>query len=178
MNYQSDHLRYPLGTPKLIEKISDLERNNLIEKIACVPSLLREAVGGLNDSQLDTPYRPEGWTLRQVVHHLADSHLNAYIRFKWALTENFPTIKAYDQDEWANLTDANHAPVQRSLQLLDGLHFRWCELMRSMNDADWLRKVMHPEDGERTCQAFLMIYSWHGHHHIAHITNLRNQKGW
>ncbi len=178
MKQHVDPIRYPLGLPELVEEISDLERNNLIEKIACVPSLLHEAVEGLNDAQLDTAYRPNGWTLRQVVHHLADSHLNAYIRFKWALTEDFPQIKAYDQEEWANLTDAHNAPIQESLKLLDGLHSRWCRLMRSMDDTDWQRRVMHPEDGERTCQAFLMIYAWHGLHHIAHITQLRHRMGW
>jgi len=178
MQYKVDSLRYPIGHPELLDEISDLERNNLIDKIASVPSLLHVAVEGLNDDQLDTTYRPDGWTLRQVIHHLADSHLNAYIRFKWALTEDFPTIKAYDQDGWATLTDANNAPIEESIKLLDGLHSRWCRLMRTMDDADWHRRVMHPEDGERSCLTFLMIYAWHGYHHLAHINNLRNRMGW
>ncbi|MCY4224311.1 MAG: putative metal-dependent hydrolase [Bacteroidetes bacterium] len=174
----TDPLRYPIGAPELPEDISDLERNNCIDKIAFTPALLREALDGLNDAQLDTPYRPDGWTIRQLVHHIADSHLNAYVRFKWALTEDFPEIKTYDQDAWANLKDDYDAPVEVSLQLIDALHTRWCRLLRSMDENDWKRKVLHPEDGERSCQAFLMIYAWHGLHHIAHISNLRKRTGW
>ena len=173
-----DPLRYPLGTPPLSKEISDSERKNCIDAIASAPALLREAVAGLNDDQLDTTYRPDGWTIRQVVHHVSDSHLNAYIRFRWALTEDFPEIKAYDQDSWARLPDACNGPVEESLALLEAMHRRWCRLMLAMDTADWKRKVLHPEDGERTCLDFLIIYAWHGRHHIAHITNLRDRKGW
>lgn len=173
-----DPLRYPIGTPQLLEEISDSERKKRIDAIASTPALLRQAVAGLNDNQLETPYRPDGWTVRQLVHHIADSHLNAYIRFRWALTEDSPKIKAYDQDQWACLPDACDGPVEESLALLDALHRRWCRLMWAMDNDDWERQVDHPEDGIRSCQDFLSIYAWHGLHHIAHITNLRDRQGW
>lgn len=173
-----DPLRYPIGTPKLLKEISSSERKNRVDEIASAPALLRQAVAGLNDNQLETPYRPDGWTVRQLVHHIADSHLNAYIRFRWALTEDLPKIKAYDQDSWALLPDACGGPVEESLALLDALHSRWCRLMRAMDDSDWGRQVDHPEDGIRSCQDFLIIYAWHGLHHIAHITNFRDRKEW
>ena len=174
----SDKLRYPIGLPNLQEEVSEEKKADLIDKIESAPDWLRQAVTGLNHSQLETPYRIGGWTIRQVVHHVADSHLNAYIRFRWALTENVPTIKAYDQNSWACLPDACDGPVEESLELLDALHLRWCRLMRGMSQDDWKRKVIHPEDGERTCQDFLIIYAWHGYHHLAHIMDLCNRKGW
>ncbi len=174
----SDSLRYPTGHPDIDKPLSGEERSSLIDKIESLPALLRQAVAGLSFSQQGTSYRTDGWTVRQVVHHVADSHLNAYVRFRWALTEDVPTIKAYDQDGWARLPDACNGPVDESLDLLDALHRRWCRLMREMGKDDWKRRVMHPEDGERTCQNFLIIYAWHGHHHLAHITDLRNREDW
>ncbi len=171
-------LRYPIGSVQIVEELSDLERNNHIDEIASVPELLRQALSGLEEDQLETPYRPDGWTVRQLVHHIADSHLNAYIRFRWALTEDFPLIKAYDQNQWAKLPDACDGPVEESVTLIDALHRRWCRLMRAMDKDDWKREVNHPEDGIRSCQDFLIIYAWHGLHHIAHITNLRERQGW
>ena len=173
-----DPLRFPIGVPQVGQSLSDAGRSKLIDQIESAPKLLRQALAGLTDSQLDTPYRPDGWTVRQVVHHIPDSHLNAYIRFRWALTEDFPRIKAYDQDAWADLSDARYGPVAESLALLDGLHLRWCRLMRAMSKRDWQCEVMHPEDGLRTCENFLVIYAWHGRHHIAHITGLRDRKEW
>ncbi len=173
-----DPLRFPIGSPQVKKHLSDSERSKLIDQIESAPALLRQAVAGLNDSQLDTPYRSNGWTVRQVVHHIPDSHLNAYIRFRWALTEDFPKIKAYNQDAWAHLADACYGPVEESLALLDALHPRWCRLMRAMSKHDWQSKVMHPEDGLRTCEDFLIIYAWHGCHHIAHITGLRDREKW
>ena len=174
----SDQLRYPIGLPQMRIELSEMERTELINQIESTPRLLRQAVSGLGETQLATPYRPGGWSVRQLVHHVADSHLNAYIRFRWALTENTPVIKAYDQDSWASLSDAIDGPVEDSLLLLDALHSRWCRLLRSLDAEEWKRKVIHPEDGDRTCQDFLIIYAWHGAHHIAHITNLQVREGW
>ncbi|MCY4159796.1 MAG: putative metal-dependent hydrolase [Bacteroidetes bacterium] len=173
-----DNLRYPIGHPQLQIEISDAKLEELIGQIQSAPALLRQAVADLSEDQLDTPYRRDGWTVRQVVHHVADSHLNAYIRFRWALTEKSPVIKAYNQDGWARLPDACDGPIEESLLLLDALHSRWCRLLKTMSRSDWTSKVIHPEDGERTCQDFLIIYAWHGLHHITHITNLRNREEW
>jgi len=174
----SDDLRYPIGHPQLQVDLSNTKVKELIEQIQSTPILLRQAVAGLSEEQLDTPYRYGGWTVRQVVHHVADSHLNAYVRFRWALTEKLPVIKAYKQDEWARLPDACNGPIEESLLLLDVLHSRWCRLLKTMNKSDWASKVIHPEDGKRTCLDFLIIYAWHGLHHIAHITNLRIREEW
>ncbi len=171
-------LKYPLGPLELPDKVSVSYREGRIHVIQVTPRILRQVVRGLSAAQLDTPYRPGGWTVRQLVHHIADSHLNAYIRFRWALTEDSPKIKAYDQDEWACLPDACEGPLEDSLALLDALHSRWCRLMRAMKDKDWKRQVHHPEDGIRSCQDFLIIYAWHGLHHIAHIVCLRDREGW
>ena len=173
-----DPLQYPIGPVRLQDTLSESARHDLITQIQSTPTLLRRAVAGLSEEQVNTVYRPNGWTIRQVVHHLPDSHLNAYIRFRWALTEESPTIKAYDQDRWAQLPDACEGPIEESLLLLDALHTRWCRLMKAMTLSDWQRKVVHPEDGERTCQDFLIIYAWHGLHHVAHITNLRIRQQW
>jgi len=153
-------------------------REELIATIAELPSHLRAAVEGLNDSQLDTEYRPGGWTIRQVVHHVPDSHANAFIRFKLALTEDEPpTIKPYMEDRWAKLGDAK-LPVDVSLRLIEAIHERWVGLLNSMSYSDYQKKFIHPETGEWTLDAALALYAWHSEHHTAHITSLRDRMGW
>lgn len=171
-------LRYPIGQPGLREDLTDQERRKLIEEIAAAPAKLRLAVAGLSPQQLDTPYRPAGWTVRQVVHHLADSHLNSYVRVRLALTEQEPTVKPYDQARWAELDDARTAPLELSLDLLESLHGRWVLLLRSLGPADFARTFRHPELGLMTLDKNLQLYAWHGRHHVAHITTLRIQMGW
>lgn len=139
---------------------------------------MRAAVQGLSPQQLDTRYRPQGWTVRQVVHHVPDSHMNAYIRFKLALTEDAPTIKTYHEDLWAELADSRSTPVETSLTLLETLHERWVALLRSLKDEDWKRSFRHPELGPMPLDANLALYAWHGAHHTAHITTLRQRNGW
>jgi uncharacterized damage-inducible protein DinB len=170
--------RYPIGKFQRQEKLTSAERRALIDQIVAAPARMREAVAGLDERQLATPYREGGWTVRQVVHHVPDSHLNAYIRFKLALTEEMPTIKPYDQAQWAELADARESPVETSLKLLESLHDRWVRLLRSMSDADFSRRLMHPENGPMTLDSVLAVYGWHGRHHTAHITALRQRKGW
>lgn len=171
-------LRYPVGKFRWPEKITDEDRGQYIQQIEETPAKLREAVRGLNDRQLDTPYREGGWTVRQVVHHLPDSHLNAYLRFKLALTESEPTIKPYEQQLWAELPDAKTAPIEMSLQLLESLHQRWVLMLETMKPEDFARKFRHPELGEVTLDRNLSLYAWHGRHHAAHITSLRKRMGW
>ena len=171
-------LRYPIGKFQPAAEVTQTLRSQWIDDIAKAPGLVRAAVTGLTGPQLDTPYRPEGWTVRQVVHHLPDSHLNAYTRFKLALTEDEPTIQTYAEDRWAKLEDGRTAPVDVSLELLDSLHRRWVLLLRSMSPADFSRKFRHPELGVLTLDTTLGIYAWHGRHHMAHITSLRDRKGW
>lgn len=176
-------LRYPIGkfhfdAPPKDEEKSEEQKNKFIEEIAQTPANLRAAVGGLSAQQLDTPYRPEGWTVRQVVHHVPDSHLNSYVRFKLALTEDEPTIKAYDEDRWARLADTPTTPVEVSLAMLDSLHDRWVRLLRSLRPEDWKRSFRHPERGLVTLEWNLALYAWHGRHHVAHITSLRERNGW
>lgn len=148
----------------------------LIDQIAAAPAAMAAAVAGLSDGQLDTPYRPGGWTLRQVVHHVPDSHMNAFIRLKLALTENDPLIRPYDQDGWAGLADAR-LPLAVSLSLLAALHERWVVLWRAMEAADFARTLRHPEMGPMTLDALLGLYAWHGRHHIAHVTAWREREG-
>ncbi len=171
-------LRYPVGKFETDGKLSDAQRRDLIEGIAQTPAKLRAAIRGLSPEQLDTPYRPGGWTVRQVVHHVPDSHLNAYVRLKLALTEDVPTIKPYEQDRWAELEDARVTPVDVSLSLLDALHQRWVSLLRALDSADFARAFRHPELGVVTLDHQLALYEWHGRHHIAHITSLRERMGW
>lgn len=170
--------RYPNGKFDRVLATNQAERNAMIDRIAVAPSNLKAAVAGLNESQLDTPYREGGWTPRQVVHHIADSHMNAFIRFKLGLTESTPTIKVYDEKLWAELSDGKSVPVDASLRLVDGLHERWVTLLRSMAEPDFAKKIVHPVAGENPLDFFLALYSWHGAHHTAQITNLRKQKGW
>ncbi len=150
----------------------------MIEKIAAAPAKFREAVRGLDDSQLDTPYRPEGWTVRQVIHHVADSHMNSYIRFRLALTEAAPAVNGYNEKELAKLHDSQTMPVEPSVQLLDGLHRRWVDMLRSMTGADFERAFRHSEHGLIRLDSNLALYAWHSQHHAAHITGLRERMGW
>jgi len=170
-------LRYPIGKFKKTEGVSDAQRTALIAAIAEAPAKLRAAATGLSEEQLDTPYRPGGWTVRQVVHHVPDSHMNSLVRFKLALTENEPTIKPYDEARWAELADAK-GPIEPSLLLLENLHERWLVLLKSLKAADWQRTFRHPERGTMTLEETLQLYAWHGRHHVAHITSLRERNGW
>lgn len=170
--------RYPIGKPELQEHLSDSARRDLIATLAATPAALRAAVQGLVPEQLDTPYRDGGWSVRQVVHHLPDSHMNAFIRTKLALTEDNPAIKAYDEDAFARLGDVLDTPIEVSLSLLENLHRRWDILLRSMKPADFARTFKHPERGNLTLDQNLGIYAWHGPHHVAHITSLRRRMGW
>jgi hypothetical protein len=157
--------------------ISD-ERRRKIEQIRALPALLEQAVKGLSDVQLDTPYREGGWTARQVVHHVADSHMNAVIRMKLILTEDHPTVKPYDQDAWAGLPDSTGLPVDVSLQIIKGLHTRWMRLLESVGDGDWQKGGHHPESGTLTLDSILDIYSAHGERHVGQILGLRRARGW
>jgi uncharacterized damage-inducible protein DinB len=170
--------RYPVGEYQPPKNVTPALRQQAIAAIAELPVKIRAAVKGLNDAQLDTPYREGGWTVRQVVHHVPDSHLNAYTRWRLALTEDSPTIKPYDEARWAELADAKSAPVEVSLALLEPLHDRWVRLLRSLVEADFAKTFTHPEHGQRTLDWMLFLYDWHGRHHTAHITTLRQQKGW
>ena len=171
-------LAYPVGKCEYPETVSREMRNQHLEELANVTSHMREAVRGLSDAQLDTPYRPGGWTVRQVVHHFADSHMNGYIRFRLALTEEEPTIKPYDEKKWAELKDAATEPVEVSLQLMDALHRRWVTLFRSLPDAAFGRRLRHPEIGVMRIDTYLASYAWHCRHHVAHITRLRDRMNW
>jgi hypothetical protein len=171
-------LRYPIGKFKYDGPTTPEQKEELLSQIGQAPSHLRAAVKGLSDQQLDTPYRPEGWTVRQVVHHVPDSHLNAYIRYKLALTEDEPTIKPYAEDRWARLADTQATPVEVSLAMLDSLHDRWVRLLRSLQPEDWNRSFRHPELGLVSLEKNLALYAWHGRHHVAHITSLRERNGW
>jgi uncharacterized damage-inducible protein DinB len=172
-------LRYPIGEFAWDGVMTDVRRAACVARIAAAPGLLRAAVTGLNDRQLDTPYRPAGWTVRQVVHHVPDSHLNAYTRTRLALTEETPTIKPYDEARWAELPDARSAPIEVSLALLDALHVRWVLLLHGLGPTDCARGVRHPEHGRLlSVDELLALYAWHGEHHTAHVTALRTRMGW
>jgi len=170
--------RYPIGKFQPSEHIDDMMRSECIQRIADTPAEAKKAVQGLSDKQLDTPYREGGWTVRQVVHHLPDSHINSYVRFRLALTENEPTIKPYEERKWAELFDARTAPVALSLHLLESLHERWVMLLRSLKPADFSRTFRHPENGVRNLDWLLQLYAWHGRHHVAHITSLKEKMKW
>lgn len=171
-------LRYPVGKFSYAGALDDQQKRQFIDEIAEAPEKLRVAVKGLSHSQLDTPYRPEGWTVQQVVHHMPDSHLNAYTRFKLALTEDDPTIKTYAEDRWAELPDSRATPIEVSLTLLDSLHDRWVRLLRSLDKDQWKRTFRHPELGPMTLEKTLALYAWHGRHHVAHVTQLRKRMSW
>ncbi|MGK2934441.1 MAG: YfiT family bacillithiol transferase [Gemmatimonadaceae bacterium] len=167
--------RFPIGEFQRPTKLSEAERAAAIAEIEATPAALRAAVNGMSDAQLDGTYREGSWTLRQVVHHLADSHVNSYVRFRLALTENHPTIKPYDENKWAALEDARTLPVEVSLKLLEALHSRWVALLRSLKPADFDRTIDHPENGTMTIDQLLAMYAWHGEHHVAHIRMARER---
>jgi uncharacterized damage-inducible protein DinB len=169
--------RYPIGPFEMPKAVTAAGRQRAIDEIAATPTKLRAAVKGLNESQLDTPYREGGWTVRQVIHHVPDSHMNAYIRLRLALTEDKPTIKPYEEARWAELADSK-LPIEVSQMLLDSVHTRWDKVWRSMTPEHFARILIHPEHGERTVDWLLFVYAWHGKHHTAHITELRKQRGW
>jgi uncharacterized damage-inducible protein DinB len=172
-------LRYPVGKFDWSAPNSEADYPRLIAEIAAAPGALRSAVAGLSRDQLETRYRAGGWTVKQLVHHVPDSHMNAYSRFKLALTEDQPTIKPYDEAKWAELADSQRVPIEVSLNLLDALHQRWVPLMRAMDAADFNRTFMHPEHNRvMTLSQLLGLYAWHGRHHVAHITSLRKREGW
>jgi uncharacterized damage-inducible protein DinB len=171
-------VRYPIGKFVYGGTSTEEQRRQFIAAIEEVPARLREALRGMTAAQFDTPYRDGGWTVRQVVHHLPDSHLNAYIRFKLAMTESEPTIKPYDETKWAELPDTRETPVETSLAMTDALHQRWTILLRSLKPADFEMKLNHPERGIMTVDELLALYAWHGRHHVAHITTLRDRLGW
>ena len=176
---QMADLQYPVGKFDWSAPIREADYPQLIAEIAEAPGALRSAVAGLSHDQLGTRYRPNGWTVKQVVHHVPDSHMNAYCRFKLALTEDEPTIKPYDQEKWAELPDSQRVPIDVSLDLLDALHQRWVALLMSMDPADFNRGLRHPEHGRvLTLAQMLGLYAWHGRHHVGHITSLRKREGW
>jgi hypothetical protein len=170
-------LRFPVGKFQKIETLTSAERSQRINEIAETPAKLRSAAKNLNGAQLDSPYRPEGWTVRQVIHHVPDSHMNAFIRMKMALTENEPTIKTYEEALWADLPDSK-MPPEPSLALLDNLHSRWVTLLQSLGETEWKRRMVHPSMGPMALEQVLALYAWHGRHHVAHITALRARQGW
>lgn len=171
--------RYPIGKFTFEASSTQAQRDTWLEDIASLPQKLRKAVQGLSDEQLDTPYREGGWTVRQVVHHVADSHMNSYVRFRLALTEDAPTVKPYNEAAWAELIDAKTLDVETSLLLLETLHKRWVTLLKSLSPDDLARTFTHPESGRAVnLERNLALYSWHGRHHTAHITRLRQQQGW
>ena len=171
-------LSYPIGKFKWEGDATAEQRQQLIDEIAGTPARVRAAVEGLSAEQLETPYRPGGWTVRQVVHHIADSHLNSYVRFRLALTEDEPTIKPYHEDRWAELDDARTAPLEVSLALLESLHERWVRLLKSLKAEDFARTFRHPDMGVVSLDKNVGLYAWHGRHHVAHITGLRERMGW
>jgi uncharacterized damage-inducible protein DinB len=169
--------RYPVDRFTPPATISPGDRSDAIATLAELPEQLRNAVDGLSFTQLSTPYREGGWTLRQVVHHVADSHINAYVRVKLALTEDWPTIKPYDEEAWAKLHDVA-APIEWSLELVESLHARWVMLLQSLKDEQWKRGCHHPENGPMTVEVLALLYAWHSRHHVAHITHLRAKEKW
>ena len=174
----AEDIRYPVGKWIKAPVADAAARAELIRHIEELPAKLKAAVAGLSDAQLDTPYRPEGWTPRQIVHHIADSHMNAYIRFKLGVTEQNPTIKPYNEQTWAETKDGKSSPVSLSLPVIDGLHQRWITFLKSLDASAFARTIMHPERGPMTLDDLLGLYAWHSRHHTAHITELRKRNGW
>jgi hypothetical protein len=171
-------LRYPVGKFIRPAAITQDELLGAIGNLAELPSELRNAVDGLDHAQLDTPYREGGWTVRQLVHHIADSHMNAFIRIRMALTEDWPTILVYDEKKFAQLHDSVAAPIEWSLELIESLHARWVMLLQSLTPEQWARGFKHPASGPMTIETATLIYGWHCRHHVAHITHLRAREGW
>lgn len=172
-----DTLQYPIGRFDWKGPMTPATRRAAVQAIETLPARLADAVAGLSDEQLSTPYRPGGWTVRQVVHHIADSHLNAFTRFKLGLTEDAPTIKPYNEKLWSTLADSD-LPVDVSVRLVEALHTRWAALLHSMSDADFARFIVHPESGRNPLDRFAHLYGWHSNHHLAHITSLRERERW
>jgi DinB family protein len=170
--------RYPIGKFTFDGPASEAQRTKFINDIEQAPAALRNAVKSLTPEQIETPYREGGWTVRQVVHHVPESHMNAYIRFKLALTEIEPTVKPYLEDRWADTAEVRSTPLEISLSMLESLHDRWVRLLRSMQPADWKRTFRHPELGTVSLERNLALYAWHGKHHVAHITELKKRMGW
>lgn len=175
MATEAPDLSYPIGKFDPLSPVSPAMRNPAIDAIAALPARIRTAIEGLTEAQLDLPYRPGGWTVRQLVHHVADSHMNGYIRTKLALTEDFPTVKTYEQDEWVRLADSR-LPLDVSLSIIDGVHTRWSAVWRSMAADQFSRAFKHPEVGTLTLDGHLQLYAWHSRHHVAHITALRERE--
>jgi hypothetical protein len=171
-------LRYPIGGPERAESFTPQQRSAAIEGLRQLPQDLRSAVAPLSEQQLETPYRPGGWTVRQLVHHVADSHINCYVRVRLALTEDWPTITPYSEGLWADLEDARTAAVPASLDLLQALHARWALLFESLDEQGWKRGYVHPENGRESLERVVVLYDWHGRHHTAHITRLSARVGW
>jgi uncharacterized damage-inducible protein DinB len=171
-------LRYPIGQFHLPGALSTDHRTEAIAAIETTPARFRKAVQDLSESQLDTPYRPGGWTVRQLLHHLPDSHLNGYARMKIVLTENRPTISTFDQDLWAQGQDYRATPPEVSLSLLHAVHHRWVTVLKAASVSDWSRTGIHPEIGDVTLDDLLALYAWHGDHHTAHVMALRERQGW
>jgi hypothetical protein len=174
---QESDPRYPVGKFKSPKKVTPHQRMAAIAALAELPGKLSQAVEGLDREQLDTPYREGGWTVRQVVHHLADSHMNAFVRVRLALTEDWPTITPYNESAWALLHDSA-APVSWSVALVESLHARWVMMLESLSEEQWQRGFMHPELGGSTVEMTTLLYAWHSRHHVAHITRLREREGW
>jgi hypothetical protein len=178
MDPSNFNLSYPIGRFDFQQTVTPEQLPGLITQISVAPAALRAAVGGLSDEQLDTPYRPGGWTVRQTIHHVADSHMTSFLRLRLALTEDTPAIKGYDQAAWGELADSRTAPIEPSLQIIENLHFRWTSLLRSMAVEDFARGFQHSELGVLRLDTTLALYAWHGRHHCAHITGLRDRNGW
>jgi hypothetical protein len=170
--------RYPIGSYTPDAHPTPESRARHIQEIAALPGKMRAALAGLSPQQLETPYRDGGWSLRQVAHHVPDSHLNAYVRTKLALTENVPTIKPYDEAAWARMKDSEATPIDVSLALLESIHNRWVTVLQAMKESDFHRKWNHPESGVHDMDWLLGLYSWHGNHHLAHITTTRERMKW
>jgi len=173
-----ESLRYPIGRFTPPQNSTPETRSAQIEILRSLPHALQSAISGLDLAQLDTPYREGGWTVRQLIHHIADSHANSFIRFKLALTEDWPTVKPYDEKAWAELSDSRDVPVGVSMQLIAALHTRWMTLLESLGEADFQRGYIHPESGRQNLAHVLALYAWHSRHHTAHITNLRTRMSW
>ena len=170
-------LQYPVGRHTKVMSLAPAQRAEFLGQIEALPQLLRRAVAGLDETQIDTPYRPGGWTVRQVVHHVPESHMNAYVRCKLALTEDVPTIKPYDQTRWSETPDVR-GPIDVSLALLDALHRKWMLVLRGMSPGQFARQLNHPENGMMSLDSVVAMYAWHGRHHTAHVTTLRERMGW
>lgn len=173
----NEDLKFPIGKFDRNVNVTKEIRNRFIETIENYPDFLYEEIKNLSDDRLDTPYRPEGWTVRQLVHHIADSHMNAYIRFKLALTEDEPTIRPYFEDRWAEIDDSK-MPIDVSVKIIRGVHERWTAILHSMSDENFGRKLFHPDSGEWTLEKMLGLYDWHSRHHLAHITELAKREKW